>query len=343
MRKIYLDVAKIMACMAVIMQHNVSLDVEDGLWFIRYFYYYICRFAVPVFVMATGILMLGSERNITYSNIIKKYLPRVVFPFIGIVYVIEFTDALNMGTLHMGLLYEPLLHVFLNRVSVPYWYIYMAAGIYLVLPYIKKMVRDCSKRELEYFLLMFFTVRSIAPFLDLVLRGEYIMNLVNALQMSIFNGYIGYLVLGYYIDTYMKNISGKRFKAYIIINITSIILPLVIVWFGQGSVFDFKNWFSDIFSPNIIIFSVTFLLILKEVFKKRNDHDFTPVIKISQSTFGIYLLHVYMLQVFNLAGFIKSEEGAVWNIVLFSFVNFVICYIIVQILKKLIQLLRLPI
>ena len=121
-RKVYLDIAKIAACLAVIIQHNVSLGIEGKeIWFVQYFYYYICRFAVPVFVMCTGALMLDENKTVSYGVIIKKYIPRVFVPLIAIVYVIELTNAVTAGNISTQLLYVPLVHVIFNKVSV---YIY---------------------------------------------------------------------------------------------------------------------------------------------------------------------------------------------------------------------------
>lgn len=84
---------KIPSCIAVIVQHSVSLDIENKcIWFEAYSYYYICRFAVPIFVMCTGILRL--EKEVTFNLIGKKYIPRIIFPFVGVVYLIELTNGI---------------------------------------------------------------------------------------------------------------------------------------------------------------------------------------------------------------------------------------------------------
>lgn len=58
------------------------------------------------------------------------------------------------------------------------------------------------------------------------------------------------------------------------------------------------NYTSDIFSPNIMLVSVTLLLILKKHFvdKGKNIIIFR---NLSQCTFGIYLLHVWVIQIIS--------------------------------------------
>ena len=69
-RKYALDLLKIVACMAVIGQHNVSLDpsLPLKLWGENFFIYYLCRFAVPIFVMISGILLLDPKHPLSHKK-----------------------------------------------------------------------------------------------------------------------------------------------------------------------------------------------------------------------------------------------------------------------------------
>lgn len=73
-------------------------------------------------------------------------------------------------------IYQPLLHIFMNKVNIAYWYIYMVLGLYLVLPFIRKIVDNCNKKEIEIFLTFFILVKSIIPGLVWIFRNDSIMN-----------------------------------------------------------------------------------------------------------------------------------------------------------------------
>lgn len=333
-RKTYLDIAKIMACLAVIIQHNVSFEILDkSLQNLNYFYYYICRFAVPVFVMSTGVLLLDDKKEISYSLILKKYIPRIFLPLVAIVYVIEITNAFILGTVSLKLLYQPFVHVVLNQVSVPYWYIYMIAGIYILLPYIRKIVNNCSKKEIEIFLLIFVFVRSIVPLFDQCLRNNILIGAVSAFQMSIFNGYIGYLILGHYIDKYLDNLSKRKYVICIIAHLVSTVIPIIIMMVLPNGFERVGDYFNDIFSLNIMVISVTFLLILKRIFnQKQIEHPI--VYSVSKATFGIYILHVYVQQLFGIVGVVSLREYLKSGVLILSIANFLISFFIIKLVQN---------
>ncbi len=203
-REIHLDYAKVFACFAVMIQHNCSLSGElRADYMTNYILYFLCRFAVPVFVITTGCLMLNDKRQLTFKDIFTKYIPRILLPFIGIVYIINITSALVDGTASWTLLYTPLASILAAQTSVPYWYCYMIIGLYIILPFIKHMVSACTKRELEIYLLLFFIFRGVLPYLQFVPLLDKCAPFLDSINLIIFNGYLGYLIVGYYLNKFV--------------------------------------------------------------------------------------------------------------------------------------------
>ena len=73
-RIIYLDILKILAIILVIFNHSHwSIANEGTFWnFMQHFLYGVCKCAVPIFIMATGAVILKRETN--YKEILKASL-----------------------------------------------------------------------------------------------------------------------------------------------------------------------------------------------------------------------------------------------------------------------------
>ena len=77
-----------------------------------------------------------------------------------------------------------------------YWYVWMILGVYLFIPIINSFIREYGMKGIEYFLVVW----AFVMFLNTI--GQYPFY---SLELTNFAGYLGYLVLGYYI-------SNKEFK-----------------------------------------------------------------------------------------------------------------------------------
>ena len=323
-----LDILKIFACFAVILQHNADLSItEPNVWGVHFLFYYIGRFAVPIFVMASGVLLLDEHKSITIRSIFIKYIPRIIFPLITIVYVMEMTDMFLTKQYTWKILYRPIIHVGTNSVSIPYWYIYMLIGLYMILPFVRKIVHQSSKKELEYFLLLFFSVRAVVPFLDIVTRSTVWSKVVNSFMLNIFSGYMALLVLGYYLNRY-----AKQYKTILllIIDFAVVFLPLLYVFAFAEDKYNTGLFFADIFSANMLIHSILLFLIVKNICNGLNEMCKEKIVWISGMTFGIYILHVYIMQMFNLIG-IKEYNWGWFQIPACALLNFIVCMGIISI------------
>ena len=326
-RKLYLDVLKIFACFAVILQHNVDLSVTaDNVWAIEYIFYYLGRFAVPIFVMSSGVLLLDEKRDLNMGIILKKYIPRLLVPLIGIVYIMHITDMFLTKQFTWKIIYRPFACVLTNNVSVPYWYIYMLIGLYLILPFIRKMVHHSTKKELEYFLLLFFGVRACVPLMDKILRTSILGSVSSALMLNILSGYVGFLILGHYLDKYVRE---YKIWYLVVADVLCLIGPVIYTFAFAGDKRAVGLFFADIFSANMIVHSCLLFLIAKKGVKKLAGKG---LVIVSNSTFLIYILHVYILQIFQLVG-VSNISNSLIRIPVCALMNFLVCTVISLLIK----------
>lgn len=86
-RIVYADLLRIFATFAVIVLHVSAskwsdTPVKDFNWQIYNLYDSLVRWAVPIFVMLSGMFFLNPEKFISTSNIIKKYIFRILLAII---------------------------------------------------------------------------------------------------------------------------------------------------------------------------------------------------------------------------------------------------------------------
>jgi len=151
----------------------------------------LSRFAVPVFVMLSGALLLPGEYPI--GTFMKKRLMRVVVPFVfwSFIYIIRSVYENVQDGVHYtfeGLAREVFV-MFRDGSSIHLWYVYMIIGLYLFIPILGKWVRHSNGKERLYFLVVWLMV--------MLLDQPYAEKIKPAIDFGCFAGFGGYLVLGY--------------------------------------------------------------------------------------------------------------------------------------------------
>jgi surface polysaccharide O-acyltransferase-like enzyme len=202
----------------------------------------------------------------------------------------------------------------------------MILGIYLFIPIIGKWVRGCNDREIVYFLLIWACT--------LLLNQPILSKLKIGIGLTYFSGYLGYVVLGYYLAT-------KTFKNIKLLNIIStylILSGLVVTIIGTYLLSSSSGKFNGIFysylSPNVLIVSIGIFLVSKNN-QAPNQKIFGIVSFISKFSFGIYLIHILVLSVLYKIGINWDFINPIIGIPITSFICLFISGGIVYCVNKL--------
>ena len=305
-RYIYIEYLRVFATLAVIVVHvsgNIVRyfnGVEDH-WWIANCFDSSMRFCVPIFVMLSGALLIPKVESIFVF--FYKRLNRILLPFAfwSSIYIgYELFHKLSEGNITLIATVKLIFIRISLGASYHLWYIYMIIGLYLFMPIIGKWARNSNSREILYFLLIWFTILFIEPFYP---------KFINIMELKSFTGFIGYLVLGYYLSSFV----GKSKKVNII-SLLLILLGLAITIFGtylisvHKNIYIFSNTFYQYLSPNIVIMSIGLFLIIKNNF----EHQSFIITSIAKYSFGIYLAHVFVLIALTKVGI----TGNLWNPIL---------------------------
>lgn len=291
-RKLNLEMLRIIACFLVIVNHTsnkVFTTIAPSLtWFLSIGYFYFSRIAVPIFVMISGAVLLGKQES--YKSLFKKRIVKVlmlivVFSFIYYAdYMIIENKPINIQEFLISICKAPM--------TGSYWYLYMYLGLIVMLPILRKMVQNFSKKDYIYSFVVWSIFFSIIPIITHYLKIE---SYTSFFQLPIFSGFIVYFIMGYFIENKLEEKYFNKNNALIvtILSIILLIVSVVISYFEYKEMGDKLNLFmqSCIFITTSIP-SISIFYLCKYIFKYKKENKIIDnlIINVSTCTLGIYLL-----------------------------------------------------
>ena len=298
----YIDFLKGIAIIGVIMIHvcGTLITSDDGSFAWRTYVVYdaLSRFAVPVFFMCSGVLLLNNEKEMTFKRVMK-YEGRILlalFIYGGIYRIYHFL----VGETAYTSLISTILHIpydFLTcNAEFHFWYLYAMVCIYLTLPVVKVFTDKATKNQLEYFLALWW----ILSVVEYLIQFEVLLPLTvwtnSMYYFSGFFGYTGFMVLGVYLSRYgidKKRVTLVRFAA-----VAGLVFSTILTIY-QRLVTGSHDDLLDYYSPFIILCSVCIFDLCKSM--KLTDGTITKgFCYLGKNSLGIYMIH--MVFVFVLVG-----------------------------------------
>lgn len=196
---VYLEILRIVACFFVIVNHTCGPLYRDRgpslTWFGGIAYFFICKIAVPLFLMITGALLLPKTDSPqkTAARLLRAGAVLVIASaFYYVCYGVSNGDALSA--------FDFLGKVFKTRVITPLWYLYLYFGLLCLLPILQKMVKALNKRDLQWVIFLSVGVLGIIPLVQTFIP---LFGISEDFTGVLFSNYIGVFLCGYYIEQYV--------------------------------------------------------------------------------------------------------------------------------------------
>ncbi|GHU57663.1 hypothetical protein FACS189444_0110 [Spirochaetia bacterium] len=182
---------------------------------------------------------------------------------------------------------------------------------------------------------MFFIIGTCFPLINLFLNNiSFFKGREIFLPVVELTGYIGYYVAGYYFATY-----ELQTKAKTIINISAVV-SLLFTIIVTSFVSIYKNEPVGVLYgyllPTTMFIAYALFVFFKENYVKIKISQKMEmiIIKISKDTFGIYLIHALIIQIFGIIGINTLIINPILSIPVISIVVMVISYIGAIIIRK---------
>lgn len=331
-----ISIIRIIATLSVILLHTAStVSVNNDLFMITNsqktvlsFIHHSLLFGVPIFFMLTGRLLLDKTKDISYTKVLKKYVPRILLAL----FIFSFPFAcmklyMETGSLSIMIVPKAFLAVISNQSLSHFWYLYELIGIYLILPIIKAFINTVDKKSIDILLILLFIACFIFPVIEKISDVNIAFKI--HISYSIF-----YLVLGYRLS-----LNKKSFSCTLLIPVIILLTGLILV----SDIYGFSQYLSDYNSPIIALLAVSVYMLLEKIkFDGNNVKACNTIWTLDRLCFGAYLVHPVFIQFtyrflkvvptdFNLYGFMIALF-----FVIFTLASFLVSWIMHKIkpLKK---------
>jgi surface polysaccharide O-acyltransferase-like enzyme len=283
----YLSNLRILGTFCVILLHIVAKyvllynDLPSNLWNSANFIDAAVRFCVPVFLMISGAVLLGKDEPL--SVFLGKRFKRILYPFIiwNLFYFFFFFDYSLFSPIGFARGFVKAMFV---GAAYHFWYIYMILGVYLFIPIIRKWTIVCTQKECVYFLGIWAVTLAIPSF-----ARQYFP----AIELMYFSKYIGYLILGFYLDKFVVTQKSKIW-IYILIFIAGFVSTFYPTYYFTNKTGELYELFYEILTPNVMLMAVGLFLFFKQIMKNTNEF----LINLDKCSYGVYLIHVFVLHWF---------------------------------------------
>ena len=342
-RILYVEILRIFAIVFVLFNHTKKYGFvhfttyEPGTfqyWFYMFFSV-ITPFAVPVFFMLSGMLLLGKEEpigDVWKKRILKYAIVLFIFSLIYYFRSISFDfDSFSIG----GFLKT----IYSGSVIEPYWFLYAYLAFLIILPFIRKIVRGITAREFIYLLLIKLVFDCVLIVLQYRLSGGTIAFNQTIKPAPVLNMVVFYPIAGYYLGRNLEKVTSKL----LLLTLGSCILAVAITMLMTGYKISLTGdlsaggvqTFYDVAQPFI---AIPIFLSARKIFEDKKLPNVLEkiILNLGGCVFGIYLIEnafredhffIYFALSKNLNGFV-----AIWIYVLCVLVC---CWILVAVFRLL--------
>lgn len=332
-RETWLDFLRVTACFMVMVVHGTEpfylggdgaliLTPTDAFWVAVF--EGLCRCCVPLFLIASSYLQF--PLHYTPGEFFKRRVVRILIPMVlwTLVYALVWGEPVeNLKGLLLNF----------NYAAGHLWFVYMLAGIYLVMPMLSPWAEKVSRKELSVYLGIWIfttfipTIRAAAggeaPLIQAAdglpapalfpLWGEASWNPFGTFYYL--SGFIGYLLLGLYIRKYMENTRRVASLGWVmfLLGFLSIVSGLLFQFSETPGAFPLSGglslavyWESPILFCGfpVLLTSLGLVLVFRRMacHSERSEESFVYrhiILPLSKAGYGMYLIHMLVLVRFS--------------------------------------------
>ena len=279
-----LDLLRVVAMIFVIIDHSIEFALgADDITMMR-----IIVGDSVLFFMISGAVLLPVEGS--GKAFLKKRFQRILPPFFiwSVIYLLlnYYFEGWTLGTLWKEFYSLPLKPSFGAA-----WFMYVLMGFYLMAPIISMWLKNSSRRWLEYVLVLW-TLSTAIPYICYFI--DFPQNIHDTF-LSPFVGYLGYMLLGYYLYRYPLCNESRRYKVVVcgMLLLLAVALPIRLYFFTEK--YGLTYMLYDDLHINVVAYMAMYFILITQVNKLPRWIEM-GVTRLAQLSFGIYLCHTAIFE-----------------------------------------------
>lgn len=307
----YCDVLRCLAALAVVLLHcSGSLlwryEPASPAFFALDLLNSASRWAVPMFLMLSGMFLLDPERPMSAKKWLG-HLGRVALSILLWGFLYAFWDA-RAARWDLEWFLEALILMVKGELHYHLWYLPMLLGLYLLLPPMRALVQGSSRQGLWYLVgLWAVAALGLGALYTLYPQGlgQAWLELLGLYSLS---SCMGYFLLGYLLKT-CRPTPRQEGACYVLG-----LLGLAVTCLGTRQLSLAAGCLDErlygVLTPNICLMAVALFLAAR-----RLELGKGPLwAKLSGATFGVYLIHPLLIELGSRFGFPAPGWSVVWAV-----------------------------
>ena len=294
----YISLASVISAIAVVFLH-----VNDCFWsFSKAPYWFSANvieslfyFAVPVFFMISGALLIDFSDKYdlkTYfsKRINKTVLPFVIWSFIGVLFKLLYLHTLKWSTVTPEYLINGLVNG--NLVGV-YWFFIPLFCAYLAIPLFSVVNEDKKKKIFIYLASLAFVLNILIPFVISV----FDLKIKYSISLAVASGYLFFTITGYLLHKY--ELERKYRLILYILAIVGLAMHMVGTYqlsIAAGNIVSTYKGYTNL--PTVLYSLGVFTFIKYDLVKIMKFDIVSKIVNfLNPYTFGVYLIHWFVLSI----------------------------------------------
>lgn len=308
----YIDIIRIASMLCIIILHSASYGLRayyfSKTWWCLNIITSVATCAVPLFFMISGAMLLSNEKTDSIGFNLKHRMPALALPLLFWSLACIGRDFYyikkNLGVFDLSALWNTLIKIPSEPISVHLWFMYAIIPLYIVAPFIRKIVAD--EKLVKYLLVLWLSACGIKTLCTLVpesIKPLFNINLFS--KINYIDGFLGYFVLGWYLHTKKSSIKLKT--------LGMLIVPITLVIclgtaYATRNLGEYCEIFKSYTSICVVILSSLLYLTAQKI------KDTTPKLQkvvtyVSSLSLGIYLSGNFFLGIMRQEGMTFESAG----------------------------------
>ena len=287
------------------------------------------RGAVPLFLMCSGALMLSEERTFSYKKLFLKTIPRMVIAMVFWAMVYKIWNLYNVNEITLKSLWQAFKEVLLFKQEYHFYYMHIILLVYFFLPVTRAFVKNASKRDLEYFLGVWFVLAIVYPTLYAFYPFNLFGGMIPQWMINMTYASVGYGILGYYL---------RKYPAKMGINAVLSAVGYITVFFGTYLLSAKQGYLNETFfagtSVGVVMLAAGVYGICMGAERIKSNKIKSVLASVSKASFCIYLVHVFFISLLGKYGITSYMNYPIVTLPLLTAAIFSLSYAVYFVISK---------
>ena len=330
----YLNILNVLSALAVVFLHvNVCFwnykGVEDISWWksaniIESLFY----FAVPVFFMITGATLLDfykkyGVREYVIKRLNKTFIPYIVWSLVGMIFNVFVLKIIPFRDVDIRYIIKGLVE---NSFVGVYWFFTALFSVYFCIPLLAAVDQKRKNSIYMFIVILAGVVNILIPFcisiIPFEIRWDYCV--------FVCSGYMFYVLVGYIINN--NEIDKKVRMVIYLFSILGLVTHILGTYFLSIDANTVIRTYKGYNNLPCVLYSIGVFVFVKSITIKLNAKLISLFEFLSRYTFGVYLIHIFVIRGFE-KFFIIDNTNIIYRLVS-PFIYFTICVTSSYFIKK---------